>query len=84
MVWIITCNKNNGAVGTSLRKPKMFNTKQAALDWISENRSLFPKCNLYPEEFKPTSPGIITATIETKEPPEIFGYQIYQYDFSNF
>ncbi|QQD72320.1 hypothetical protein [Acidithiobacillus ferrivorans] len=84
MVWIITCNKDNGAVGTSLHEPKFFDTKQAALDWISENKGLFPDCKLDPEECKPVGPGIITATIETKEPPEISGYQIYQYDFSNF
>lgn len=84
MVWIVTCNKNNGAVGTSTGEPKKFGTKQDALDWISKNKNAFPECNLQPEEVKPIKEGIITPILETKEPPEVEGYKIYQYDFTKF
>lgn len=87
MVWIITCNKNNGAVGKSSGGPETFNTEQEAHDWISKNKRLFPDCKLYPEEFIQNKQGIINPTstvLETKEPPEVSGYQLYMYDFTNF
>lgn len=51
MVWIVTCNKNNGAVGEPDGKTKTFNIEKEAHDWILKNKETFPNCKIYPEKF---------------------------------
>lgn len=86
-MWIITCNKNNGAVGTLSGEPMMFNTKQEAHNWILTNKESFPDCKFCPEELIQNNQGIInpiSMVIESNEPPNISGYQLYIFDVTNF
>ena len=84
MAWIVVCNENEGAVGTGPQQPKLFATREEAIDWIAKNKDSFPNCSLHPLEHKGVSHGVVSAVMETEETPNVSGYQIFTFDFSKF